>query len=245
MLTLEATSDGIRSSSDTGLRNLTEHAEALGLTPSALALACRGVLAVEGPSDVEVIQRYGGIDLDRERIIIVPLHGMHEAASIAELEFLHALQIPVHLLLDHTRTDTIRKLVAGEPVSRRNKEEAEVGRLHQALMRGGLRVNYLPFPPVDIIRAVPEPEIAWALQELGKPAFIGWDALDTYTEAEFRDHGRRYKDAFRAATGAAVDSVMGCLIAHDRHGPPSPELHRILSRMLDYDPSGPATGIIL
>jgi hypothetical protein len=245
VLTLEATPDGIRSSSDTGLCNLTAHAEALGLTPSALALACRGVLAVEGPSDVEVIQRYGGINLDRERIIIVPLHGMHEAASIAELEFLHALQIPVHVLFDHIRADTIREIIAGQPVSQRNKEEAEVGRLHQALRKRSLRVNLLPFSRVDIIRAVPEPEIAWALQELGKPAFIGWHALDTYAEAEWREHSRKYKDAFRVVTGATVDSVMRCLIDANRHGPRSPELHGILTRMLDYDPSGPATGIIL
>jgi len=38
---------------------------------------------------------------------------------------------------------------------------------------------------------------------------------------------------------------MRCLIDGNRHGPRSPELYEILTRMLDYDPSGPATGIIL
>jgi len=159
---------------------------------------------------------------------------------------LHALKIPVHVLFDHTHADTIKKMIAGRRLPRwRSKEEQEVGKLHEALKRGGLQVNLLPFSRVDIIRAVPEPEIAWALQELGKPPFIGWPALDARAEKEWRENRRKYKDTFRDATGSTVESVIKRLITGDRHGPRSPELHGILARMLDGDPGGPATGITL
>ncbi len=251
VLTLDASNGKVQPSSWTGLADLAQHAEALGIPPSALALACRGVLIVEGPHDKEVINRYGGIDLDKERIVIVPLQGIEGAAGIAELEFLHSLRIPIHVLPDHVKADAIRDITAGKARSGLTKEEQELRSLHEALAKlqnsrkqGRVQVNVLAFRHIDIIRAVPEQEISWALQQLRKPPFTGWDGLDERARAERRKSGQTFKKTFEQVTGAQVGDVIRCLIRGKRHGPRSPELYGLLSQLLAYDPDAdPRPGI--
>jgi hypothetical protein len=251
VVTLDASHGKVQPSSWTGLTDLTEHAEALGISPSALAMACRGVLVVEGPHDKEVIRRYGDIDLDKERILIVPLQGIEGAAGIAELEFLHSLRIPIHVLPDHVRADAIRDIADGKARGGLTKEEQELKSLHEALRKlhsslkqRRVQVNVLAFPHIDIIRAVPEQEINWALRQLGRPPFSGWKPLDEHARAERKRSGQKFKETFRQDTGADVGQVLNRLIGGDRHGPRSPELHGLLSQLLAYDPDkNPSPGI--
>jgi hypothetical protein len=244
VLTLEAAPGKIRASSWAGLRDLAQHATTLGITPSALALACRGVLVVEGPHDKEIIQRYGGVDLDKERIVIVPLMGADNAAGIAELEFLHALGIPLHLILDHVRAPVVQAIIDGKPTPGLTKEEGFLPVLHYALKTRQLQVNVLPFPHPDIIRAVPESEINRALQQLGKPKFTGWASLDGRHATERRKNpGTKFKDTFQAVTGATVGQVIRQLTKADSVNSRSLELHGVLAKMLNYNPGEMASGI--
>jgi hypothetical protein len=231
IVTLQASAGKIRSSACNGLRDLADHASMLGLPPSALALACRGVLMVEGPNDRQVIQRYGGIDLDKERVVIVVLQGHHGAAGIAELEFLHALRIPIFILLDHVRSEAIRQALAGGAGSL-SAEERTVTALHHSLKERRLEATLLPFQHVDIIRAVPEAEITWALQQLSREPFIGWKRFDEHAEAEFTERRTKFKDTFRASTRASVEDVIRRLVTGNRTGN-SPYLHGVLAHMLD------------
>jgi hypothetical protein len=161
--------------------------------PSAPTCFCRGVLAVEGQHDKAIIERYGGIDLDKQRVVIVVLQGADHAAGIAELEFIQALRIPVHVVLDHVRGDAMRAILDCRPWGRLSKEErkllelnASLKMLHSAVAGQRLQVNLLPFQHVDIIRAVPNEEISWALRQLGNPSFPGWPHIDVRADEEFR-----------------------------------------------------------
>jgi hypothetical protein len=246
ILTLHASAAKIRSSSWTGLRDLTVHAGTLGITPSALAQACRGVLVVEGRTDREIIDLYSGIDLDKERIVVVVLQGVDHALGIAELEFLHTLRIPIYVLFDHVRREAIENALDGKIGARRfTKEEIGLTTLHNALRDRRLSVICLPFQHIDIVRAIPEAEITWALQQLGRAGFTGWKDLDTRADAAFRKNKQKFKDTFWHVTGASVDEVVKCLRKADRRDR-SPVLHGTLASMLNPGPGpDPRPGITL
>ena len=239
VVTLTAAKRLIRSSAWGGLRDLAAHARSLGITPSSLALACRGVLIVEGPQDREVIQRYGGVDLDQERILVIALHGVDYAKGIAELEFLHSFRIPLHVMFDHVSAQTVQRMTRGQrPGQGTSKEEHVLWTLREELRRRQLSVNVLPFPHVDIVRAVPESEIAWALEQLNMPPFAGWKDLDAHANAAWTRRRQPFKDTFRQVTGTSVEQVINCLARAGRQGPRSAELHELLTAMLAFDPAG-------
>jgi hypothetical protein len=116
--------------------------------------------------------------------------------------------------------------------------DRELKRLHSAVNDLRMQVNVLPFPHIDIIRAVPEDEINWALRQAGKRPFTGWNDFHTRADAEFRNNGQKFKETFKQVTGAEVGQVIRRLIAADRRGPRSPELHGILAAMIAYTPGG-------
>jgi hypothetical protein len=99
-------------------------------------------------------------------------------------------------------------------------------------------VNVVPFPYVDIIRAVPEIEITWALKELGMPAFAGWQDFDVHARVAWTRRRETFKDTFRQVTGTSAEQVINCLSDAGRHGPASPELRELLAAMLAFTPGG-------
>lgn len=246
LLTLSADSGRISASTWTGLTELAEHSGELGITPAALAQVCRGVLVVEGPDDKEVVQRYGGIDLDEQRIVIVVLQGAHGVAAIAELEFLHSVRIPIFLLLDHVRSGALEKAINSGARWGLRGEEVVLTKLHDALRQRRLQAHSLPYERIDIIRAVPHEEIQWALGKLGKPDFIGWSEIDARAKSAWRKSQTKFKETFERETGASVRAVMRQFAGDQRTGI-SKELHGILASMLDFiqDPSQPSAVVTI
>jgi hypothetical protein len=245
IVTLDATDHKIRSSSWTGLQDLAKHAEALGITPSSIAVACRGVLIVEGPHDREIIQRYGGVDLDKQRILVIPLHGVDYAKGIAELEFLHSFRIPLHIMFDHLSAQVVKGITRGQRPGRgATMEERLLWQLRDAFRQRQLHAHVLPFEYVDIVRAVPEKEIAWAIEQLGGRApFAGWADLDAKSDRAWKERRRRFKDTFEDVTGVPVTKVINRLRDGNRRGQ-SEILHGLLSAMLEYKPdTKPRSGL--
>ncbi|MEU1955678.1 ATP-dependent nuclease [Nocardia rhamnosiphila] len=215
-----------------GLRSLISRADELGIAPSALAQIYRGVLLVEGINDVEVVARYGGVDLDGERVLVIPIQGHFGIVNLAEAEFLHALGIPLYVLLDHVRRDDlIRALETGNTSGINSSEEVNLVKLHHALKATRLEVRTLPFPGVDIITAIPDNDMDMLLRACGGKPFSGWKHIHQVADAAWRENGTKFKQVFRAETGIKVDRLLKNLRDNDYCGY-SPQLHRILLAML-------------
>jgi ABC-type hemin transport system ATPase subunit len=200
-----------------GLRSLTDRASELGIRPSSLAQACRGVLVVEGKNDVEILQRYGGYDLNEHFIVLAVLQGHHGATGLAELEFVHALQIPIVVMLDHVRRTVLEEALANN-VGRLNAEEHTLVALHQSLVGNRLAAFVLPFAKVDIVCAVPDDEMQWAFDQLGGHEFAGWASFTERASEAFEKSGVKFKEFFERETGTTVERVIRTLVSGDRRG---------------------------
>src|SRR5579884_1658434 len=76
---------------------LETHAGDIGLSRGQILLRSKGVLIVEGRHDVDVLRRYYDRRLREGRMLLLPLHGLHEALSLVEVEFLARLDVPLVL----------------------------------------------------------------------------------------------------------------------------------------------------
>ena len=222
-----------------GMSALRERAENLGIRPSALAQACRAMLVVEGRNDAELLRRYGDIDLDRHFVVIGVLQGHYGVPSIAELEFVHALRIPVVVLLDHVRRSILRDALARRgPLRGLHGEEQSLVALHRSLAARRLSAYSLPFSKPDIVCALPEDEVRWALKQLDGKHFDGWAPLLAEADDRFKQTRATFKETFEESVGRSVEQVIGAIIKGDRRGR-SAVLHAALATLIDAlsDPS--------
>ena len=236
VVTVSRRDDETRLSSPSGLRDLVSRAEELGVPASAFAQACRAVLAVEGINDAAMLRQYSGIDLDAHLVHISVMQGSTGAPKLAELEFLHAMQIRIVVLLDHVRRSQLVSAIEGG-MGRFTGEERLLSTLHDALVRGRLAVAVLPFAPVDIACAVPDAEIDWAVQQLGGPPFRGWTDTLAATEKAWERDRISFKASFAAEAGADLDRVLRTLRESGRKAE-SPQLKGLLSTLLAYVDDG-------
>ncbi len=232
-----------------GFDALGREAKALGIPASALAQLCRAVLLVEGVNDVLVLQRYGGVDLDTARVLVLPMQGHTGAVNLAEAEFLQTLRIPLYVMLDAVRRSVLAQALAtadGRGL-RLHAEEQTLAALHQSLQRTGESVVALPFAGRDIVTALPDDHVDALLRAAGHPGFSGWIALQSAAARAWHEHRTKFKDVFRNETGMNVDQLLRDLRSSDRRGR-SPQLVGALAAMLDHlnDPAGaPTAGLHL
>jgi hypothetical protein len=226
-----AEENGVSAHSSSSLSSLRARADEVGIPPAALAQACRGVLVVEGKDDIEVIKRFGGVDLDEYFVVMVALTGYYGVASIPELEFLFTLDIPIAVLLDHVRRSVLNELLAGTRRGDATGEERALVALDQSLRAHRLGAFALPFPKVDIVCAVPDDDMEWAVEQLGG-LFAGWPDVEARADADYQSSGIRFKESFKQQCGVTVTTVLKKLVEGDRRGD-SAVLRNPLSNLLD------------
>jgi energy-coupling factor transporter ATP-binding protein EcfA2 len=204
---------------------LESHADEIGLSRGQILLRSKAVLIVEGVQDVAVVRRYYDRRLRERRMLVLPLHGLNEALSLLELEFLARLDIPLVLLCDNTREELLRKgRLPGTPTA----EEQKVFLLLLSL-RGAARLHVVSHGLPDIVAALPEAEVAAAVRAAGGAKFSGWARL---AEGARRQR-TSLKDHFAERLGVTVDGAFldGVLRAVDPAAP-APELDRAMQEAL-------------
>ena len=218
---------------------LAAQADALGISPSGLAQVCRGVLLVEGGNDRRVIQAFGGVDLDAQRILIGVLQGESNVLGLVEAELLWSLGIPVFAMLDHVRSNALRGALDGKP-SRLSREEATLKALHESLRRQRLAIGVVPFAPIDIVCAIPDQEITSALEARGKSGFTTWTDFNAAATRAWEEDRTKFKDYFNQRTGLSVEQVIDDVIRRNsaQGGAPDSPVHssvlkEYLSRLVD------------
>src|SRR5581483_2133604 len=204
---------------------LEAHADDLGLSRGQILLRSKAVLVVEGAQDVAVLRRYYDRHLRERRVLVLPLHGLNEALSLLELEFLARLDVPLVLLCDNAREELLRRgRLPGTPTA----EEQKVFLLLLSL-RGAARLHVVSHGLPDIVAALPEAAVGAALRAAGGGTFPGW--------ARLAEGARRrkisLKDHFAQRLGVTVDGafVDSVLRAADPAAP-APELDRAMQEAL-------------
>lgn len=142
----------------------------MGLTRGELLNRFRYVLFVEGLVDVLVIRGLYGQLFDEAGILILPIHGVDEAASLAEMElFGRIVDIGGGLLVDHARSDRLPPRPLGPNPT---KEEQAIHELHRRLKKRGRNLDTFGLRREDIIAYLDERAIQAEL-----PQFPGWAAV--------------------------------------------------------------------
>lgn len=218
-----------------GLDALGRSAEELGIPRSALAQLYRAVLLVEGTNDVLVLRRYGGVDFDAARVLLLPMQGHAGAVNLAEAEFLQTLRIPLYVMLDAVRRSVLAQALETGNASglRLHGEERTLLALHQSLQRTGESVVALPFAGRDIVTALPEADVDALLRGAGHTGFNGWVHLQNVAARAWDGKRTKFKDVFRAETGMDVEHLLRALRGSDRFGR-SPQLVGALAAMLEH-----------
>src|SRR5690606_1517146 len=91
----------LRPLGEAGIHALDGVAEEMGLRRADLLQLQRMVLFVEGVHDQAVLEAYVGDVLRRERVLVLPMHGTHNAMALADSEILWELGIPVGVFTDN------------------------------------------------------------------------------------------------------------------------------------------------
>lgn len=161
----------------------------MGLTRGELLSFVRYVLIVEGPVDRLVLDTLYGDLLSEAGVLMLPLHGIDEINSLAELTIVgELLDVGVGILADHARG---HHLDADHLPGDATKEERALIDLKRQMARRGRQIDLFGLKRVDVIAYLDEATVADRL-----PGFPGW------TEIERRSRGgTSFKDAFREATG--------------------------------------------
>jgi energy-coupling factor transporter ATP-binding protein EcfA2 len=223
-----------------GLPELRSRAQYLGITPAMVLNSARAVLCVEGESDAKVLAAFVGTELDRSYVHTLKLYGMNDLADrLPELDLVYSLDIPVYLLLDHTRVSKLRDLLKGEHVRDATKEEKELNRLAQTL-GGGRQATAIGMAQIDIVQTIPDEAMSQVLHFLKKAAWPGWEEANVAIEQKVEDtrHRRTYgepfygfKNGFRDVVGASVNQVINALADLNLEGINAPVLTRVVKAL--------------
>jgi energy-coupling factor transporter ATP-binding protein EcfA2 len=143
----------------------------LGLGGRALAYLTRGAVVVEGEWDRRVLEKLFGPELAEQGILVVPLQGSDEAASLVDLTALPALDIPVAVMFDNVRSINFDR--AG-PLS---KEERGLRDLKNQV---GSKMIFVPYTDPDIICGLPVEAVHRAFPHA---QIVDWSDLLTRWEA--------------------------------------------------------------
>jgi energy-coupling factor transporter ATP-binding protein EcfA2 len=180
------------------LGTLETHAADLGLSRGQILLRTKGVLIVEGVHDVAVVRHYYDRHLRERRMLMLPLHGLHEALSLVELEFLSRLDVPLVLLCDNARRELLRK---GRLPDVPTAEEQKIFLLLLSLS-GASRLHVVSHGLPDVICALPDAAVATVVRAAGQEQWAGWARV---AEAA-RRRGTPIKDHLADRLGVTVDA---------------------------------------
>jgi predicted ATPase len=146
---------------DDMLRELREHAQAIGLPPTVMIQLTRAWLVVEGHDDVRVLEKFFGEQLGHAGVRLLALRGSSRAkASFLNLEALRDLGIPFFVMLDHVR----RGLGAGGKKTEEEKVIEQVKRLADSAL-----VHDVSHDLPDIFFALPAQALEAVGREHGRP----------------------------------------------------------------------------
>ena len=137
---------------------LEEQSAAAGIGRGDALRLARGVLIVEGIHDDLVIRHFYGAELDRARVLMLPLEGVNEAKALLELRYLAMLDRPLVALFDSIRANFREK-----PREEWAKEETVASELGIPVCSHGLP---------DIICALPEDAVRKIV-----PGFTDWSSV--------------------------------------------------------------------
>ena len=136
------------------------------MTGGELLTRFRYILFVEGRADEAVLRGLYGPLFDDVGILILPISGIDEVKSLAELKIVGQLMdVGCGLLADHARRAQIDKQAKG----RRTKEEQAFMELRRLLRPRGRKMDFFGLEQEDIIAYLGEDELASAT-----PTFKTW-----------------------------------------------------------------------
>jgi hypothetical protein len=122
----------------------------MGLSAAQLLSLARLILFVEGPHDVAVLDEFIGEVLQRNGIVMLPIHGTDNLMGLVESEVLGEFGIRLAVLTDATNPERIRE---GRPGS---DEERAVLRLLQEAEAVGRPIATLGLRRRDIVEYLSE-----------------------------------------------------------------------------------------
>ena len=143
------------------VQQLSEDAVELGIERGDAFRTLRGFLFVEGLHDVLVINHFFRRDLQRSRILMLPIYGTSNARALGEMEYLSRLNLPIAFLLDNVRANFAKR-----PRREWTSEEQKIAALRSEL---GDRIRIVSHGLPDIIFALPED----AVRKI-RPSFTDW-----------------------------------------------------------------------
>jgi hypothetical protein len=182
---------------------LAADAERLGITQADLLLLRRGVLFVEGPHDVAVLDEWLGSVLGAAGVRVIPAHGTESLKGLMESEVIAELGLRMGVLTDNTVVQRIR---AGRPQS---NEENVLHRIVSEAQRAGRHVQPFGLSKHDIAQYLPD-DICAAVA----PRFPGWQAAVAACRAR-RGTAKELKSFVRAEYGLRLDRGSVCRLARD------------------------------
>lgn len=201
--------------------------------------SARAVLCVEGESDARVLDAFVGTELDRSYVHTLKLYGMNGLADrLPEVDLVYSLDIPVYLLLDHTRASKLRDLLEGGHVRDATKEEKELNRLAQALRLR--QATVIGMAEIYIVQTIPDEAMSRVLHRLKKAAWPGWKEAKVAVDQKVEDTRRRrthgepfygFKNGFRDVVGAPVNQVINALADVNLEGINAPVLTRVVKSL--------------
>jgi hypothetical protein len=198
----------VRLANDVLTSELDAQAGQLGITRIQALQLTRRVLVVEGLHDELVIRHLYGPELNKHRVLLIPLFGANQAAAIADLELLQRLDRPLFILFDNTRREVLEGLLQrrGVRTSDLRPEERQLAVLLVLWQENRAWPTLLPFDVPDIICGLPESAVRRAVRSRTGQNFTGWDQLRA---AHAGAQGRtNFKDYFSATTGLAVQALI-------------------------------------
>lgn len=100
-------------------------AEEVGVPPASILALHRGILFVEGPLDVAVLEEYGALELEAAGVKVIPIHGTKNLEGIVTGEVVAELKIPMAVLTDATDVGSMDQ----RSNKKRSSEEKKIIRL--------------------------------------------------------------------------------------------------------------------
>lgn len=183
-----------------------------GLTRADLLQLIRMILFVEGPHDQSVLDAYIGDQLSDARVLVLPMHGTHNAMALVEAELGRALGTPMAVLIDNA-------------TGRGTAEERAIDALQREAKASGLTLQRFGIGKPDILYYL-HPDACRA----EAPAFPGW----AEAEAAWKDAGRptKFKPFITSTYGLKVDRRTVARLARASAAIETPKaLHRLAKQI--------------
>ncbi len=205
----------------------------IGLAPATMLGLHNGILFVEGPLDVAVLEELAGDRLAGAGIVLVPIQGTRNIEGIVSAETLLRLGVPLAILTDDTDPDTMRE----RSNKRRSSEEKKILKVLALAEEAGIAPpKVFGVPQRDLLHALPE----IGIKAFGARDFPGWAALDGLARVHEGAGGSEsvnWKKFARDQYGLPIDDedgVRSLVRWLDVNGYTVPEVNRLVDEVVDW-----------